>query len=496
MSVNITLPTLTLSDAEAALLGELRARIVMYADKNKLKQLYYEGRQAVQQLGISVPPQLTDLAVSVGWPGTVVDVLEERLDWLGWSSVTDELQGLDEIYRDNLLGIEASRVHLDTLITGTGFVTVGRGDPAAGEPEVLITVDSSSCATTIWDYRARRVSAALSQTWNELGQIVLETLYLPNQTITLSRGSDSMITGSVSGKTLRVVDRDVHNLNRVPVAQLRNRDRAFDLRGRSEITRPVMYYTDAACRTMLGMEINREFYSAPQRYALGAEPEQFGVSEDSSEDDRMRAGWRAAMGRFNLLPANEDGELPVVGEFTAAPPTPYVELIRAYSQMISSESGIPPTYLGFTSDNPASADAIRQMEYRLVKRAERRQTNFGQAWREIAYLALLIRDGNVDPRFFRSIDVKWQDAATPTRAASADEALKLTSAGILTPDSSVTYDRIGLSQQDQARIEEDKRKARVRELVSGLPAAGTAARQNSEVAAMASRRTGGDDANG
>ncbi|WP_280395552.1 phage portal protein [Nocardia brasiliensis] len=493
-NLNVTLPTLTLSDDEASLLGQLRGRITWYAEVNRLKQLYYEGRQAVRQLGISVPPQLADLAVSVGWPGTVVDVLEERLDWQGWTSVTDEMNGLDEIYRDNLLGIEASRVHLDTLITGTGFVTVGRGDTTAGEPEVLVTVDSSSCATTIWDYRARRVKAALSQTWNELGQIVLETLYLPNETITLARDADSVVNATTSGKALRVVDRDTHNLNRVPVAQLRNRDRAFDLRGRSEITRPVMYYTDAACRTMLGMEINREFYSAPQRYALGAEPESFGVDENASDDDKIRAGWRAAMGRFNLLPANEDGELPVVGEFSAAPPTPYVDLIRAYSQMISSESGIPPTYLGFTSDNPASADAIRQMEYRLVKRAERRQTNFGQAWREIAYLALLVRDGEVDPRFFRSIDVKWLDAATPTRAAAADEALKLTSAGILTPDSAVTYDRIGLSQQDQARVNEDKRKARVRELVSGLPAAGAAARQNPEVAAIASRRTGGVDA--
>src|SRR5690606_22924787 len=214
------------------------------------------------------------LAVSVGWPGTVVDVTEERLDLLGWTSVTDELYGLDQVFRDNQLALEASRAHLDALITGTGFVTVGTGDETIGEPEILITIESSSSATAIWDYRTRRTTCGLSQTKDENGNVVMESLYLPNETIRFERGAN---------RKLIVVDRDRHNLNRVLMARLRNRDRASDFEGRSEITRPLMYYTDAACRTMLGMEINREFYTAPQRYALGAEPEQFGVAEDASD---------------------------------------------------------------------------------------------------------------------------------------------------------------------------------------------------------------------
>jgi len=199
------------------------------------------------------------------------------------------------------------------------------------------------------------------------------------------------------------------------------------------------------------------------------------------------------MGRLNVIPRTEDGELPEMGQFPSAPPTPYIEQIKAYSQLVSSESGIPSTYLGFVTENPPSADSIRQSEYRLVKRAERRQISFGQAWREVAYLSLLVRDGVVDRDEFRTIDVRWRDASTPTRAAAADEALKLTSAGILTPDSTVTYDRIGLSQQDQARITEDKRKARVNELIRGLPAAGAAARAEDPDAARLSRRPGAVD---
>ncbi|MFF9541283.1 phage portal protein [Streptomyces sp. NPDC014724] len=482
MSVDITLPSLTLSDDESKLVGQLRGRIQKYAKKNALKHEYYEGKQKVRQLNIAVPPSLQEIAVSVGWPGTVVDVLEERLDWLGWTSPNDDVLGLDEIYRDNLLGMESSRVHLEALITGTGFVTVGKGDPSNGEPEILVTVESASTCTAVWDYRTRRVSAALSQTVDETGTVLMESLYLPNETIIFERQHNKLV----------VVDRQHHKLNRVLVSRLRNRDRAIDMEGRSELTRPVLYYTDAACRTMLGMEINREFYQAPQRYALGAEPEQFGVSEDSSDDERVLAGWRAAMGRLNIIPATDDGEIPEMGQFPASPPTPGIDMVRFYSQMISSESGIPPTYLGFVTDNPASADSIRQLEYRLVKRAERRQIAFGQSWREVGYLALLVRDGEVDPDAFRAIEPRWKDASTPTRAAAADEALKLTSAGILTPDSGVTYDRIGLSIQDQERIKNDKRQARVAELLQRLPNAANQARQSPNVANLSAQRV--DDA--
>ena len=76
----------------------------------------------------------------------------------------------------------------------------------------------------------------------------------------------------------------------------------------------------------------------------------------------------------------------------------------------------------WTTGNPASADAIRAGEARLVKRAERRQVSFGRAWLEVGRLALLVRDGVV-PDSFSSLGTRWRDAATPTRAAAADEAL-------------------------------------------------------------------------
>ncbi|MUL47595.1 phage portal protein [Mycobacterium sp. CBMA293] len=461
MTDSIALPTLRLSDSEAETVGLLRSRLTQVSAKNRLKSDLYESKRRAQDLGISIPEGMDGLIDAViGWPGTVVDVLEERLDFQGWTGA-DELNLID-VYDDNQLAVESGRGHLDTIIYGCGFGAVGRGDTEAGEPGILVSVESTESCTVEWNYRLRRAKSGLSQTRDEKGVVQLETLYLPDETIRFE-----LVRGE-----LVVVDRDPHGLGRVPVVRILNRDRASDINGRSEITRAVEYYTYAALRTMTGLEVNREFYTSPKWSALNADPEVFGMSEDKSPKENKRAGFSATQGRLNVIPpqVDENGD-PVevkLHEFRPAPPTPYIEQVKLYSQLLAAESGMPAPYLGFVTDNPASADSIRQQEYRLVKRAERRQTSFGLAWREVAYLALLFRDGSVDPEVFRQVGAKWRDASTPTRAAAADEATKLIGAQILPPDSTVTYDRVGLSQQEQKQLERDRRRSTVTSLLSRL----------------------------
>lgn len=460
--VALSLPTLRLSDDEERSAGMLRRKLQLVSVHNKLKSDLYETKRTAEDLGISVPEGMSELINAViGWPGTVVDVLEERLDFQGWTGA-DEF-GLQDVVRDNQLEAEAGRGHLDSLIYGCGFITAGRG--AADEPEILVSVESTESCTTEWDYRLRRSRTALSQTRDEYGVTQLETLYLPNETIVFERVRGQMV----------VVSRDRHNLGRVPVSRMVNRERGSDLNGRSEITRAVEYYTYAAIRTMTGLEVNREFYTSPKWTAINADPEIFGMSPDKSQSENRRAGFTATSGRLNAIPPQEDDNGDPIEvklhEFRPAPPTPYSDQVKLYSQLLAAEAGIPATYLGFVTDNPSSADSIRQQEYRLVKRAERRQTSFGLAWMEIAHLALLLRDGGVDRETFRQVGVKWRDASTPTRAAAADEAAKLIGSGVLPPTSSVTWDRIGLSRQEQEQLERDRRTASVTDLSARLRAA-------------------------
>lgn len=473
----IALPTTALSQDEQKLLSQLRGQLTIATKKNQLKQLHHKGRHKARSLDIAVPPQLADLDIHVGFAATVVDTLAERIEWDHWIS-TGDLMGLDDIYRENSLDVEGPAVVQDSLITGMGFVSVGTG--GAGEPEVLVTGESPNGCTDIWDRRTRRATAALSQTIGRNNKVTQETLYLPEQTIKIQRNS----AGKVS-----TIDRDEHNLGRVQVVRFPNMQRTSDVHGTSEITAPIRYYCDHAARTLLGMEINREFYTAPQRYGLGVDPSQFGLDEDSPKDERVRKGWEISMTRMNFLPRDEDtGELPTVGQFASSPPSPYIDEVKHCAQLIASAAGLPATYMGFTTENPPSGDSIRQLESRLIKRARLRQRMFGRSWREVAYLALLVRDLDVDPGEFAKISENWLNPATPTPAADADRTVKLVQANVLPADSEVTYREAGVSARDQEQLSIDKRRGTGRNLAATLADAAKAAAQDPAVNELANRR--------
>lgn len=442
---------MSLSPDELALIQHLVSKLEDHHVSNEIKENYYEGKQRLKDLNISIPPSLKLVSSVVGWAGTAVDVLEERLDFEGY--IGADTLGLNDIFRANELDLESSLGHKDALIYGTGFVFVGKG--MEGEADPLITIESPKKATAIYDMRTRRISAAILLNSDESG-----SLYLPDATIYFARFKSTWLE----------VARDEHGLGRVLVAPLVNNPRSGDPHGRSEITRAVRSYTDSAMRTLLGAEVAREFYSSPQRYILGADESIF-----LDADGNPMNPWSVIQGRVLGVPFNEDENvMPQVGQFTANSPAPYFEQIRSYAQLIAAETAIPASYLGFQTDNPSSADAIRQMEARLVKRAERRQKQFGRTWTEVGKLALLVRDG-VLPAEAQNIRPIWRDASTPTRAAAADEAVKLIQAGVLLPDSDITYNRIGLSDSDKEVLKAEKARANAQTLIANLAqAAGTA----------------------
>ncbi len=440
---------MSLTADELGLIDYLFKKLQSHDYKNLMLEQYYEGKNKLKDLRISIPPQLTAVETVVGWAGTAVDVLEERLDLEGYIGA-DSL-GLNEIFRANELDLEASLGHKDALAYGTGFVVVGKG--MEGEPDPLITIESPRVMTAHYDLRTRRLTAALLAHRTDNGKPLSGTLYLPDQTIQLEYNGNGWVE----------VDRDIHRLGRVLVAALPNNPRSGDPYGRSEITPAVRSLTDSALRTLLGAEVAREFYSAPQRYILGASEDVF-----LDADGKPINPWSVYQGRVLGIPYNEaESVMPQVGQFQANDTRPYFEQIRAYAQLLAAETAIPSSYLGFQTDNPASADAIRQMEARLVKRAERRQKQFGRTWSEVGKLALLVRDGFI-PAEAANIRPVWRDAATPTRAAAADEAVKLIAAGVLLPNSEVTYNKIGLSDSDKEVLKAEKAVVEANDIVSNL----------------------------
>jgi hypothetical protein len=436
------------NDDESRRIELMLNRLQMVSAANDEAEAFYDGSHVARNFGISIPPVMRNLTTVAGWGGTVVDVLEERLDWLGWGTDGEDF-GLGQVYSQNGLDVDSGMAHLDSLIFGVSFLSVGSGFD--GEPSPLVTPHSPKSMTALWDARRRRIASALAVVVDD-GQPVEVTLYDENVTARFERANGMW----------SAVERDEHRIGRPLVVMMPNRIRGSRDVGRSEITKAIRYYTEAAERTLLGLEVNREFYNAPQRIGLNVRQEDF-VDETGAPVSQ----WTAIQGRMHMAPPNEEGEPePKFIQFDPASPAPYIDQVKGYATLLAAEAGIPAAYLGFQTDNPASADAIRAGEARLVKRAERRQTVFGRSWSEVGRLALLVRDGVVPDTFDAAVSNRWRDAATPTRAAAADEATKLIGAGILPADSSVTYDRVGLSPAEQRQVSTDKRRSAGRALLS------------------------------
>lgn len=466
------LPLLTLNDDERDIFEMLRTDLVANRWNLDLLDAYYDSERVLADLGISIPPQLRGLHTVIGWPRVGVDALDGRLavDTIRYSDGSNPSELL-EMWRANQLWHESQLVHLDALIYGHSFMAVGSGDCGTADCPPLITVESPMDMTVDYDVRARASRAGL-RLFSDEGELPGATLYLPDSTISLLETENGW----------EIVDRDDHGLGVVPIVRFSNRQRTAQRVGKSEITTEVMSITDAACRTLLGMEVSREFFAAPQRYILGA-------SEGAFEDQEGNpvGAWDTYIGRVLGLERDEDGNLPQVGQFAAGDPSAFTRVVDLYARIMSSLMSVPPQMLGYTTDNPASADAIRSAQDSLVTKAERRQRLFGTPHADALRLGLLMKHGDI-PESARSIDIMWRNPATPTLAAQSDAAVKLVQAGIIPADSDVALEMVGLTEEQRARVRADRRRSQGRQLLQEI-----GARANSEASEEVADAVVGDE---
>jgi hypothetical protein len=270
-------------------------------------------------------------------------------------------------------------------------------------------------------------------------------LYLPNETISMSR--DNQHTA------WQVDSRDMHSFGEVPVVRFVNRQRASAREGRSEITPAIMTTTDSACRTLLGMEIAREFYSIPHRYILGANESDF---QDST--GAPKTALDLSMNKFLALERDEQGNLPTVGQFTAFDPSVYTKIIDTHAQMMSSFTGYPPQYFGLaTTANPASADAIRVAHDGLNRRGGQVQAQFSRPLTRLQGLIWRFAHGGAElPTAMRRLETDWVDVETSTPAATSDAITKQIAAGSIPATSDVTLKHLGYSAVERQRLADDR----------------------------------------
>lgn len=419
---------------EAAIIKQLATQYSSYQASNNLRSLYYLGKHSLRaagKLGLAVPAQIGKLETILGWPAKAVTTLEHRLNLRGFVTENGNHDGFAEIMDDNNFLLEASMTHTASLIHGTAFVTVSQGDTQSGEPKAVIAARSAREATALWSRRSRKIIAGLTLNPKTDWEDATVSIWLPDRVITA--------TDTRAGWKLT---RQAHSMGQVPMVMLSFRPHLEEEFGVSRITKTVMGLTDSAMRTMIRMEGTAEFFSFPQRYALGVQEEDFANT------------FKTYLNRFLALGRDDNGELPTMGEFTSSSPQPHIEQLRVLASMFSGETSIPLNYLGIVQDNPSSADAIRAAEADLITVAERAQRTYGPAWAQVMRMAHAIHAGGWDPGLTR-IEPQWRDPATPTAAATAQSVMSLVQAGVLPGKSRVTWELLGYDEATILRLEAD-----------------------------------------
>jgi hypothetical protein len=200
----------------------------------------------------------------------------------------------------------------------------------------------------------------------------------------------------------------------------------------------VIGLTDAAARSLTNLQLAGETHAVPGKYALGVSKGDF-----ADADGNPLPVWQAY---FTSIWATENKEAKV-GQFTSSSLSNFHETVNHYMQLISGITGLPMRYFGQNSANPPSADGIRADESRLIKAAESKMVNLGDALGDVFALYVRVRDGEwISGARIKS---EWHDAGTPTIASRADAAVKLHAEGIISREG--TWDDLGWSEARKAR---------------------------------------------
>lgn len=434
----------SLDGADLDLLRTLLNKWGSKVRRNQLRTTYYDGKNRLRDLGISIPPQLKSVETVVGWPAKAVDALSHRIVFDGFVMPGDQEDplGLSAVFADNRMQMELPQAITSSLIHAVSFVSVTHGDIEAGQPEILVQARSGMYGTGLWDRSTRMLRAALSvSAVDDAGVPTEMVLHLPDRVGHIVRAAggrwSAMWRKNPVGRVL--VE---------PLVYRPNLDRPF---GRSRISRSVMSITDEAVRTVLRTEVSAEFYTAPQRYVLGLEEDAFG--EDGP-------GWQSILGRLFTVGRDENNDLPTVGEFRQMTMQPHTDHLRSIASRFASEASLPLGALGVVQDNPDSAEAIYAAKEDLVIEAGNAGNSYGAGLVRVGQNVVTLRDGlDSPPDEMRWLQANWRNPATPSVVSAADAAVKQVAAVPWLAESPLILKRMGFTQPEIVQLLADKKRA-------------------------------------
>lgn len=379
--------------------------------RNKLKKYRYGAlkRQEIYDMknddispGITIPPKLRQqYKATLGWGSKAVDSLADRLVFREFAN---DNYNLNEIFQLNSMDILFDDAKLSALINSCSFIYISEGED--GFPRMQVVQGSE--ATGILDPITRLLTegyVVLSR--DEQGKPYEELYFVTGRT-----------DYYVEGELVESIENSAPAPLLVPIIHRPDSTKPF---GRSRITPSAVYYQKYAKRTLERADITAEFYSWPQKYVVG-----------TSQDAEAMDNWKATVSSFLEFSKDDDGDAPKLGQFTVPSMSPFTEQLRTAASGFAGETGLTLDDLGFPSDNPSSAEAIKASHETLRLQAEKAQRDFSNGFLNAGYLAASLRDNfSYRRNQFYQTKPKWEPVFKPdasTISLIGDGAIKINQA--------------------------------------------------------------------
>lgn len=380
----------------------LRRKLAAKSSRVGLRYKYYEMKNAVKDFGISTPPELRNWKSVLGWCGKAVDALSDRLAFRTFENDNFELA---EIFQMNNADVFYDSAILSALISSCSFVYIS--PDAEGYPRLQV-IDGEN-ATGIID----PITGLLTE-----GYAVIERDDINNPVVEAYFTAEWTVYHRKGERLVKAIKNKAPYPLLVPIIYRPDAKRPF---GHSRISRACMDIAGGAMRTIKRSEISAEFFSFPQKYVVGTSPESDTIDS-----------WKAAMSAMMNFSKDEDGQSPTLGQFTQQNMAPHTEQLKMFAALFAGETGLTLDDLGFVTDNPSSAEAIKASHENLRLIARKAQRTFGTGFLNVGYLAACLRDGFPYRREQLYLTTaKWEPVFEPDAAMLStigDGALKLNQA--------------------------------------------------------------------
>lgn len=339
----------------------LRARLEQKRHRVETRYRYYEMKNHTIDFNISSPPDLRFWNACVGWCAKGVDALADRLVFRSFANDNFDFNG---IFAMNNRDILLDSAMLSALIASCCFVYISEDDTGYPRLQVIDAANATGDLNTITGL-LNEGYAVLKR--DQYGVVDTSAYFTRESTVILRAGQKPVEYPNKAPWPLLV-----------PIVYRPDAVRPF---GHSRISRACMSLTGSALRTIKRSEISAEFYSYPQKYVLGTSPEQEPMEK-----------WRASMSSLLELTKDEDGDKPSVGQFTQQSMQPHTDQLRMFASLFAGETGLTLDDLGFATENPSSAEAIKASHENLRLTARKAQRTFGSGLLNVGYLAACVRD--------------------------------------------------------------------------------------------------------